>query len=967
MGKLIFLVAIVSGLMVYLSLGAALAENDEPVPRVQKLTGLSVAANGTSALDVSWNAAKGADHYLVQWKTGSGSYNGGEETTRTSHAISDLSPGTTYTVGVSALDDAGKLLAQGEAAGTTGEVLQLTGLAVAPGGTSRLGVTWDAVKGAEHYLVQWKTGSGSYNDGDEAARNGYTITDLSPGTAYTVRVSALDNAGNSLAEGEASGTTEEPLQLTGLSVAANGTSELAVSWAAARRADQYVVQWKSGSDSYNDGDGTAQTSYTITGLSPGTTYTIRVSALDDAGNLLARGEASGATDQEEVTGGELTGLSVASNGTTGLDVSWDAVTGAEQYVVRWKTGSGSYNNGEETAHTGHTISDLSPGTTYTVRVSALDDAGTLLAKAEASGTTDQEEVTEVELTGLSVTSSGTTGLELTWDAVGTAEKYQVQWKTGSESYNDGEETTQTSYAISGLSPGTTYKVRVSALDDAGNLLAKAEDQETTEEEASDPETPGDENPAALTGLTITASGPTQLDVSWGSVTGAEQYVVKWKTESGGNKDRATTNQTSYSITGLSPSTTYIVLVEAVDPAEAVLAEGEARGTTLERVGSGTDVPGNPGDGGNNNPGNGGGNNPGNGGGNNPGNGGTGNPGDGGATNPGDGNTGNPGDGGLRNPGNGGALNPGNGVAGNPGDIGAVNPGDSQTADLTGLSVVADGSTQLVVSWDAVAGAARYVLVWKTGSGNYGDPVSTTNSSYTIPNLSPATTYTVRVGALNDSSTLLALGEASGATAESQPETRRSPSGLTATEQNGAVVLAWTPGNDSRISGQQVKRREPQQHDWVTIAVGADVATHTDSGVESGKNYIYRVSSLNSDGDSLGPSNRAVIQVEEAPPPANPPAEEQETTAKVGDLAATVSNGAVVLSWTPRDDPRLSSQRVMRREPQQQEWVATEVSSDATTYTDESVEIGKRYIYRISSWDSDGDSLGPSNRAVVDVE
>ena len=40
----------------------------------------------TDRLEVSWTAFGGAEKYRVQWKTGSGGYNTGQETTRASHA-----------------------------------------------------------------------------------------------------------------------------------------------------------------------------------------------------------------------------------------------------------------------------------------------------------------------------------------------------------------------------------------------------------------------------------------------------------------------------------------------------------------------------------------------------------------------------------------------------------------------------------------------------------------------------------------------------------------------------------------------------------------------------------------------------------------------------------------------------------------------------------------------------------------
>ena len=76
--------------------------------------------------------------------------------------------------------------------------------------------------------------------------------------------------------------------------------------------------------------------------------------------------------------------------TTELSMSWDAVTGAEKYRVKWKTGADAFNSGEETTDTSYAISGLTAGTTYTVEVTAIDtDTGSdvSLARNEANGTT----------------------------------------------------------------------------------------------------------------------------------------------------------------------------------------------------------------------------------------------------------------------------------------------------------------------------------------------------------------------------------------------------------------------------------------------------------------------------------------------------------------------------------------------------------------------------------------------------
>ncbi|MYA89516.1 MAG: hypothetical protein F4X97_13890, partial [Boseongicola sp. SB0662_bin_57] len=98
------------------------------------------------------------------------------------------------------------------------EIPALAGLTVSPvdGTTDRLRVSWTAHSGAERYVVQWKTGSGSasaFTGQNVTVRTDYTITDLLAGTTYAVRVSAIDTDPDPdvvAAVADGTGTTNAP-------------------------------------------------------------------------------------------------------------------------------------------------------------------------------------------------------------------------------------------------------------------------------------------------------------------------------------------------------------------------------------------------------------------------------------------------------------------------------------------------------------------------------------------------------------------------------------------------------------------------------------------------------------------------------------------------------------------------------------------------------------------------------------
>lgn len=92
-----------------------------------------------------------------------------------------------------------------------------------------------------------------------------------------------------------------------------------------------------------------------------------------------------------------------------------------------------------------------------------------------------------------------------------------------------------------------------------------------------------------------------------------------------------------------------------------------------------------------------------------------------------------------------------------------------------------------------------------------------------------------------------------------PETFN-PDSLKGWQSGESVALRWAPGTSRSIDRQHIKRREPGDKGWTTIQVDADADSYTDTDVESGHRYIYRIESWSSEDRKLGLSGRFKIRV-----------------------------------------------------------------------------------------------------------
>ena len=569
-----------------------------------KVTGVSVTP-GVEQLSVSWSAVTGAGGYKVQWKSGNQSFSSSRQNTvssgsTTTSDITGLTAGTAYTVQVIATKtNAFEGTPSDTKTGTPKDTApgQVTGVSVTPG-TGQLSVSWSApTGGADGYKVQWKSGSESFSSSRQETETGTssTITGLTAGTEYTVQVIATKtNADDGTPSDTETGTPKDTPagRVTGVSVTP-GVEELSVSWSAVTGAGGYKVQWKSGNESFSSSRQNTETgtSGTITGLTAGTTYTVRIIATktnaDDGTPSLLKTGIPKDTAPAQVTGVSVT---AGTEKTEQLSVSWSTVTGASGYKVQWKSRAQSFSSSRQNTVSGEsttssTITGLTDITAYTVQVRATKtnaDDGTW--SGTATGTPNAPLPGQV--TGVALTTPAASQINVSWSAVSEATGYKVQWKSGTQNWDTstrqntvsgGSTTTST---ITGLAAGTEYTVRVIAT--RSSALGDGPPSNEVKETAKRPK------PDQVTGVSVT-SGVEQLSVSWSAMTGASGYKVQWKsgTQSFSSSRQNTVDSgstTTSDIIGLNAGT-YQVRVAAM--MEHAVSDGDwsdmATGTALPQL------------------------------------------------------------------------------------------------------------------------------------------------------------------------------------------------------------------------------------------------------------------------------------------------------------------------------------------------------------------------------------------------
>ena len=165
----------------------------------------------------------------------------------------------------------------------------------------------------------------------------------------------------------------------------------------------------------------------------------------------------------------------------------------------------------------------------------------------------------------------------------------------------------------------------------------------------------------------------------------------------------------------------------------------------------------------------------------------------------------------------------------------------------GLAAAA-GNAQVALSWNTVSGATSYNI--KRGTVN-GGPYTTiasgvTSLTYTNTSLANGTTYYYVVSAVNACSG--GANSAQVSATPTAPAVPAAPSSLTASAGNRRVTLNWVDSS-SNETGFKIERSLNGTTFTQIATVGVNIRTYTNTGLNRGTRYYYRVRAYNANGNS----------------------------------------------------------------------------------------------------------------------
>lgn len=353
-----------------------------------------------------------------------------------------------------------------------------------------------------------------------------------------------------------SDTTTVPQDLTANTVS---SSTINLQWTKSDNVDYYYVYYSLDNKIFSALESSStvkqkfqwSTGYSarLTGLAPGTKVYFKITSVKS-------GVESGysAVVNATTTTGTIPvpqNLDAESISSTGIDLTWDAILGADYYNVYYRKSDATDYKVSKATKNSYSITGLTANTAYYIKIAAVKGG------VESNYTSVVSKDTAVISAPIDVKAqaTGSYSILLSWTKVTGADHYTVYYKGSSDDYYSTEDCTTNSFTLSDLASNTKVFFKVSAVNADGDESAiSAVVNATTGIVPVD--TP--------IGVKAQVVSSTSLDFSWTAVTGADYYYVYYRESSDSDYTKVKRTTNYFVLNDLYPETKVYFKVTAVD-------------------------------------------------------------------------------------------------------------------------------------------------------------------------------------------------------------------------------------------------------------------------------------------------------------------------------------------------------------------------------------------------------------------
>ncbi len=348
-----------------------------------------VVINSDCSFKLSWSAVSGADKYEIYLLGSNGKYNLMKTTTATSFTTAVATYGREYAYKVRAIDSKNNVYSEfsNVITGVNKKKMStptLKSIIVNDNGTFTL--SWNAVTGADKYEIYiYNNNTGIYQLNGTVAKTSATTAYAPYNVKYSYKIRALDSESKVYSDfsNVVSATNKVKLSSpTMKDVVVNSNGSFKLSWNSVAGADKYELYIRQADGSYKLMKTTTATSFTTAFATYGKQYSYKAKAINSKNKVYSDfSNVVSATNNKKLSTPSNVKLTV--NSTPSFTISWNTVSGANQYEV-YLYQNGSFKKIRTVTANKTTLNNPIKGKQYTYKIRATDSKNNAVSDYSAT-------------------------------------------------------------------------------------------------------------------------------------------------------------------------------------------------------------------------------------------------------------------------------------------------------------------------------------------------------------------------------------------------------------------------------------------------------------------------------------------------------------------------------------------------------------------------------------------------------
>ncbi len=347
-----------------------------------------VVVNSNGSFKLSWNSVAGADKYELYIEQADGSYKLMKTTTATSFTTAFATYGKQYSYKAKAINSKNKVYSDfSNVVSATNKVKlsspTMKNVVVNSNGSFKL--SWNSVAGADKYELYIKQADGSYKLMKTTTATSFTTAFATYGKQYSYKAKAINSKNKVYSDFSNVVSATNKVKLSSpimKDVVVNSNGSFKLSWNSVAGADKYELYIEQADGSYKLMKTTTATSFTTAFATYGKQYSYKAKAVDSKNKVYSDfSNVVSATNNKRLSTPSNVKLTV--NSAPSFTISWNAVSGANQYEV-YLYQNGSFKKIRTVTANKTTLNNPIKGKQYTYKIRATDSKNNAVSDYSAT-------------------------------------------------------------------------------------------------------------------------------------------------------------------------------------------------------------------------------------------------------------------------------------------------------------------------------------------------------------------------------------------------------------------------------------------------------------------------------------------------------------------------------------------------------------------------------------------------------